>query len=65
MILVDAALGPRDRAAILARALGAFDLDAIYLAPFVRAAIRAEGHLQVLEPRPLARAKRTHRDDDD
>ncbi|HEY3593137.1 MAG TPA: hypothetical protein VGL13_04665, partial [Polyangiaceae bacterium] len=31
IILIDEALGPSDRAAILAKALGTFDLDQIYL----------------------------------
>jgi len=57
VILVDDALGPQDRVAILAKALGQFDLDAIYLPPAVRAAIRAQGKPRVLEPRPLARVK--------
>jgi hypothetical protein len=64
LILVDEALGSSDRAAILAKALGAFDLDRIYLPPFVRAAIRAAGKHQVLEPRPLARARPTPPEDD-
>lgn len=62
LILIDDALGPTDRAAILAKALGTFDLDQIYLPPFVRAAIRQRGHREVLEPRPLARTRRK-RDD--
>lgn len=57
-ILIDEALGPSDRAAILAKALGNFDLDKIYLPPFVRAAIRKGGNRDVLEPRPLARTRR-------
>ena len=57
MILVDEALGPRERVAVLAQALGTFDLDGIYLPPLVRATIRTYGTARVLEPRPLARAK--------
>jgi hypothetical protein len=57
IILVDESLGPRERASVLAEALGTFDLDGIYLPPAVRAAIRAHGAARVLEPRPLARAK--------
>jgi len=62
MILVDEALGARERVAVLAQALGTFDLDGIYLPPLVRATIRAHGTARILEPRPLARAKPT-RDD--
>jgi hypothetical protein len=61
-ILIDEALGPSDRAAILAKALGSFDLDQIYLPPFVRAAIRKGGKTEVLEPRPLARTRRQRND---
>lgn len=57
IIVVDQALGPRERIAVLAQALGTFDLDGIYLPPLVRATIRAHGSNRVLEPRPLARAK--------
>jgi hypothetical protein len=57
MILVDEALGARERVAVLAQALGTFDLDGIYLPPLVRASIRAHGTARILEPRPLARAK--------
>ena len=64
MILVDQALGMRDRVAVLAQALGNFDLDGIYLPPVVRATIRAHGRARVLEPRPLARTKRDRFDDD-
>jgi len=56
IILVDEALGPHERVAVLAQALGTFDLDGIYLPPLVRSTIRAHG-ARVLEPRPLARAK--------
>ena len=64
IILVDQALGMRDRVAVLAQALGNFDLDGIYLPPIVRATIRSHGKARVLEPRPLARAKRDRFDDD-
>ena len=64
LILIDDALGPSDRAAILARALGGFELDQIYLPPFVRAAIRRGGNTDVLEPRPLARTRRQPPDDE-
>jgi hypothetical protein len=57
IILVDEALGPRERVSVLAQALGTFELDGIYLPPVVRATIRAHGTARVLEPRPLARAK--------
>lgn len=57
MILIDAELTARERIAILAQALGTFDLDALYLPPLVRATIRAHGSTRFLEPRPLARAK--------
>jgi hypothetical protein len=57
MILVDERLSPRERVAVLAQALGSFDLDGIYLPPLVRATIRAHGKTRILEPRPLARAK--------
>jgi hypothetical protein len=57
LILVDEALGARERVAVLAQALGTFDLDGIYLPPLVRATIRAHGNSHLLEPRPLARAK--------
>jgi len=57
MILVDERLAPRERVAVLAQALGSFDLDGIYLPPLVRATIRAHGKVRILEPRPLARAK--------
>jgi len=56
IILVDGSLGPQDRVVILAKALAQFDLEALYLPPAVRAAIRLEGK-QTLEPRPLARIK--------
>jgi hypothetical protein len=62
MILIDAELGPRERIAILAQALGTFDLDSIYLPPLVRATIRAHGSTRILEPRPLARAKPSRSD---
>jgi hypothetical protein len=61
IILVDQASGPHERIAVLAQALGTFELDGIYLPPLVRATIRAHGKGRVLEPRPLARAK--NRDD--
>jgi hypothetical protein len=64
VILVDSALGPSDRAAILAKALGSFDLEQIYLPPFVRAAIRRRGSSELLEPRPLARARRRDPEDE-
>jgi hypothetical protein len=57
IILLDEALGPRERVSALAQALGTFDLDGIYLPPIVRATIRVHGTARVLEPRPLARAK--------
>jgi hypothetical protein len=57
IILLDLELSPRERIAILAQALGTFDLDRIYLPPLVRATIRAHGSTSVLEPRPLARVK--------
>jgi hypothetical protein len=37
IILLDASLGPRERVAVLARALASFDLDGIYLPPLARA----------------------------
>jgi len=58
IILLDASSGVHERVAILAQALGSFDLDRIYLPPLVRATIRAHGNARILEPRPLARAKR-------
>jgi len=57
IIVLDANLGPRDHIATLARALGTFDLDAIYLPPLVRRTIHAHGKARVLMPRPLARVK--------
>ena len=63
MILIDDALAPSERVAVLARALGAFDLDGIYLPPLVRATIRAHGSGKMLEPRPLARAKPSRNDE--
>ena len=63
MILVDEKLAPRERVAVLAQALGSFDLDGIYLPPLVRATIRAHGKARILEPRPLARAKPGRNDD--
>jgi hypothetical protein len=57
IILIDSELTLRERIAVLAEALGTFDLDGIYLPPLVRATIRAHGSARVLEPRPLARAK--------
>ena len=63
MILVDQGLGMRDRVAVLAQALGTFDLDGIYLPPIVRATIQAHGKARMLEPRPLARTKRDRSDD--
>ena len=63
MILVDERLSPRERVAVLAQALGSFDLDGIYLPPLVRATIRAHGKTRILEPRPLARAKPGRNDD--
>ena len=57
IILVDESLGPRDRIAVLAQALGSFDLDGVYLPPLVRVTIRSYGSTRMLEPRPLARAK--------
>jgi len=62
IILVDESLGPRDRIAVLAQALGSFDLDDVYLPPLVRVTIRSYGSTRMLEPRPLARAK-PNRDD--
>ena len=64
MILLDESLGPRERVAVLARALASFDLDGVYLPPLVRATIRAHGSARVLEPRPPASAKPGRRDDD-
>jgi hypothetical protein len=64
MILVDQSLGARERIAVLAQALGSFDLDGVYLPPLVRATIRTYGSARVLEPRPLARAKPGRHDDD-
>jgi hypothetical protein len=63
-ILIDEALGPSDRAAILAKALGTFDLDKLYLPPFVRAAIGRGSNGNLLAPRPLARTRRPRPDDD-
>ncbi len=57
MILVDDTLAPRERVAVLAKALGSFDLDGIYLPPLVRATILAHGSARLLAPRPLARGK--------
>ncbi len=62
IILIDADLALPERIAILAHALGAFDLDAIYRPPIVRATIRAHGNKRVLEPRPLARIKPVRKD---
>lgn len=64
IILVDQALGTRDRIAVLAQALGTFDLDGIYLPPIVRATIQAHGKARLLEPRPLARTKRDRSGDE-
>jgi len=55
MILLDAKLAPRDRVAVLAHALGRFDLDGIFLAPLVRATIHSHADAAPLEPCPLAR----------
>jgi len=57
IILIDPQLTPRERIALLAEALGTFDLENIYVPPLVRATIRAQGSARVLEPIPLARAK--------
>jgi len=60
MILLDSRLAPRDRAAVIAKALARFDLDAIFIAPAVRAAIAAHSGgaaVEPAEPRPLARRK--------
>jgi len=46
---MDASLPVADRIAVLARALARFDLDAVYVPPFVRA--RIESHRAPL-PRP-------------
>jgi len=57
MILVDDTLAVRERIVVLAKALGTFDLDGIYLPPLVRATILANSDARVLAPRPLARGK--------
>ena len=62
IILIDPQLTPQERIALLAEALGTFDLDHIYLPPVVRATIRARSSARVLEPRPLARAKPNRKD---
>jgi hypothetical protein len=59
MIVIDARLTPSDRVAILAKALARFELDAIFLAPAVRATIDAHSTRAPTGPRPLARTGRT------
>jgi hypothetical protein len=63
MILLDSRLTPRDRSAILAKALSRFDLDTIFVAPAVRAAI--EAHSRDLTPPPPALARTKGKRDPD
>jgi hypothetical protein len=65
IILVDESLRPRERVALLAKTLGSFDLDGVYLPAEVRAIIRSHGASHVLVPRPLARAKPNRRGKND
>lgn len=57
VILIDEQLGAPDRIAVLARALSAFDLESIYVAPVVRATIRACVDGAPAKLRPLAKAR--------
>jgi hypothetical protein len=52
VVLVDERAPLRDRVATLAAALGAFDLEALHVSPFVRATIERGG--RVAAPRPPA-----------
>jgi hypothetical protein len=65
MILLDSRLATRDRVAVLATALAGFDLDSIFVAPFVRNTIRAHARAARTRPRPLASTKRTPEDPDE
>lgn len=56
VVLMDEQLSAPDRVAVLARALATFDLETIYVAPIVRATIRAHGHGAPAKLRPLAKA---------
>jgi hypothetical protein len=68
LILVDERLGNEDRIAIIARALGSFDLETLYLTPAVRDAIAAQALRTSAAPRappqpirPLARVRKAPR----
>ncbi len=58
VVLMEEGLRAPDRVAILARALAYFDLESIYVAPIVRATIRAHADGAPARLRPLAKVGR-------
>jgi len=58
VVLMEEGLRAPDRVAILARALAHFDLESIYVAPVVRATIRAHADGAPAKLKPLAKVRR-------